>query len=613
MSCCLSAKSPTALELYAKSLLKDTGVPMLFPMYTVSVDLLLKMTKVEPHEDLKANGSLTIFDDSTSGKAALVSHQWVGQGHPDPGFRQMSVLQDCLRLLLSGSGQVSADLVTEVYVPNAKPIPFKDFQSALYIWYDYFSIPQKEERSAYASDQSDGSNQGKAINSIPAYVHRCTFFMALCPVVDSHSKVFSTTTWAQRGWCRVEKAARELSQHSTWILIQGSGAMEVMGTIMAFPTGPVGEGDFTMEEDRMKLAPVMRNIVLQKLRHCLRSGDFAGFRLHLNLQSVHLRGLEIEPVEGVLPDIHAEGDAPDAVVRFLHQNGFRYSTRPDRAGLRPLHYAALSGNSMVIKGLLQQRASVNGRTSKDQPSLGFPKGVSALDLAIYYKHNDAAKLLIEQKAQLVGGILSTVALAAVSDNAEGIRLICAAGGDPRLLDLVGTLPYQSATAYLALAAFEELVAQAPPSSGDLGAALWGAAAGRGGSAEMVERLLGLRADVNFQYDVGNMSRIGQLVVAVNGARYRFGTITSLTGLTYHQHGTTPLMQAIRSGQYEAAAALIAAGAKLEIQNHRGWTAADFGKHTSLPHFLQQGLAGDQSECKRVSALALKDGLIQVAF
>ena len=35
---------------------------MLFPMYTVAVDVLLKMTRVEPHEKLKAR-SLVVETD----------------------------------------------------------------------------------------------------------------------------------------------------------------------------------------------------------------------------------------------------------------------------------------------------------------------------------------------------------------------------------------------------------------------------------------------------------------------------------------------------------------------------------------------------------------------
>ena len=76
-------KPLSSLELYAKSLSKDARVawhwicaskcaaggdndsplgdcfiaqaaPMLFPMYTVPVDVLLRMTNIEPHETLKA-------------------------------------------------------------------------------------------------------------------------------------------------------------------------------------------------------------------------------------------------------------------------------------------------------------------------------------------------------------------------------------------------------------------------------------------------------------------------------------------------------------------------------------------------------------------------------
>ncbi len=41
-------------------------------------------------------GSLTIFDKKL-GRAAFVSHQWVGGSHPDPEFKQMQVLKDTLR------------------------------------------------------------------------------------------------------------------------------------------------------------------------------------------------------------------------------------------------------------------------------------------------------------------------------------------------------------------------------------------------------------------------------------------------------------------------------------------------------------------------------------
>ncbi|CAE7590777.1 BMY1 [Symbiodinium natans] len=140
--------------------------------------------------------------------AAFVSHQWLAKHHPDPDLRQIRILQGALKLLLtSESGSVPLDIMTEGSVPNAKPLPMKDFQAKpLFLWYDYFSVPQLEDRKFYAAaDERDGSQQALAINSIPAYVSRCRFFLALCPVVDCpwEDKVLSAASWSRRGWCRV--------------------------------------------------------------------------------------------------------------------------------------------------------------------------------------------------------------------------------------------------------------------------------------------------------------------------------------------------------------------------------------------------------------------------
>ena len=191
--------------------------------------------------------------------------------------------------------------------------------------------------------------------------------------------MLSAVSWSQRGWCRLERAARELSKDSSWILVQSDAAVEVVGTAISFVSGSVGEAEFTVAEDRARLAPVMRNIVLEKLKHCLRSGDLPTFRRHFNLQVVHLRGLEIQPIRFL--DSHADA-AQNPVTDFLHQNGFRRVGEADSAGWQPLHYAALAGSVEVLQGLLEKRADVRRRTSKDEPALGLPPWMSALDLAV---------------------------------------------------------------------------------------------------------------------------------------------------------------------------------------------------------------------------------------
>ncbi|CAE7886616.1 ANKRD44, partial [Symbiodinium microadriaticum] len=601
MSCCSWKNTPTPLELYAMSLPEDVGAPMLFPMYTVAVEALLKMTEILPHEELKAQGKLTIFEAGATQRAAFVSHQWVAIDHPDPEFRQMRILQDALQEMIGRLKSVPLDFVTETLVPSAAPLPLEDVKScSVFVWYDYFSCPQLERRKSWSSDQSDGSQQANAINSIPAYVANCQLFLALCPVLDCpcDSKVLTSTTWRQRGWCRVERAARELSTDSTWILIQSSSSIELVGAVLSFPTGSVGEGEFTKEGDRKKLAPVMQSIVMRKLMHCLRARDFPGFRRYFNLQNVHLRGLEVEPVR-LLP---SDREGPlDAVSTFLRQNGLRSPTKSDRAGWFPLHYAALSGSVEVLQGLLETRASVNQRTSRDEPLLGFPLWTSALDLAVSYKHHDAARWLIGARAHLEGGLIPALSAAALSNNPEGIRLLCAAGGQPLPRNRFGQSALDAAAAYGAEEALEEIVAQGQPGPLELSMALFMAAKFRGGSAEMVRRLIYLRADVDFQLDMSrDFTLLGRLLFGAKAVQYRLGQVTVLSSVCYHLHGSTPLMQAVRSAQYDAAAALIAAGAKLKLRNCRNWTVADFARGHCMPRFLQQGF---EETCQRQGVLA----------
>ena len=118
------------------------------------------------------------------GRAAFVSHQWLTKQHPDPDFKQMRTLQDAVRRILnSSSGSLSLDITTEAVVQAAKPLPLKGFQvKALFLWYDYFSCPQLHHPTLVV--QKTSSQQADAISSIPAYVARCEFFFALCPVLD---------------------------------------------------------------------------------------------------------------------------------------------------------------------------------------------------------------------------------------------------------------------------------------------------------------------------------------------------------------------------------------------------------------------------------------------
>ena len=90
---------------------------------------------------------------------------------------------------------------------------------------------------------------------------------------------------------------------------------------------------------------------------------------------------------------------------------------------------------------------------------------------------------------------------------------------------------------------------------------------------------------------------------------REGCLSSMTPrfparLGYHSSGATPLMLAILSGQYEAATALIAAGAKMDVRNSRNRRAADLAREMQVPDFLMQALEqGSTAACERITASA----------
>ena len=224
---------------------------------------------------------------------------------------------------------------------------------------------------------------------------------------------------------------------------------------------------------------------------------------------------------------------------------------------------------------------------------------------VFYKRNEAAQLLLASRASVSGVIAPPVGAAATNGNVEGIRLLCAAKGMPLARDLFGSTGLESAAAWGSQAAVEELILQGRPTSRQLSLALWSAAVFRGGSAELVQRLIGLRADINFQFNLArDYTLLARGFYGVKTLQYRLGRRTPLTIHASHMNGSTPLMQAIRAAQFEAAAALIAAGARLDICNGRKWVAAEFARSQSIPGFLQLGLEGDASECRRVSSLAM---------
>ena len=71
------------------------------------------------------------------------------------------------------------------------------------------------------------------------------------------------------------------------------------------------------------------------------------------------------------------------------------------------------------------------------------------------------------------------------------------------------------------------------------------------------------------------------------------------------------MLAVMTGQYEGAAALLAAGASSDTRNARNRTVTDFAREQSVPLFLREALEGRTEEARKLVAVAIAGNTFQI--
>ncbi|CAE7694981.1 unnamed protein product [Symbiodinium sp. CCMP2592] len=584
----------TALSQHVQTLegpSSSEASPVNFPMYTIDLAAVLRMVKIKPHEELLADGALTLFDEHM-GRAAFVSHQWVAKHHPDPDHKQFRVLQDALRNILSGVTQISLDVVTELIIGKSPKMACSLHPADLHIWYDYFSCPQKENRRD--ASQTYDSDLAKAISSIPAYIAKCQLMFVLCPVIESCEgrTMLGPSSWANRGWCRLERLAKECSGDGSFFMVKSPRHVELVVTSFASSCeNSPGEGCFTVEADRSRIAPVVKQVLKQKLTQCLQTGDLPSYRVVLNAQAILCRGLPVDPISDIVPGFdstrHESDDAGSIMVaQFLFQNGFSQVSEYDAMGWSPICYAALNGNAALVKALLERRANPNDETKKGQPLLALQKMVTVLGISAFFKNNDVMTLLLEARADVSprGARPPPLCLASFGNNATGIQLLCQARANPHGKNLLGMSALQHASATGACDAMDMLL-NIGGGNLDLSGSLHAAALLHGGSHTTITRLLEARADVDEQFHARSWGTL-QLFFTMKGLEFRLKRPTRLRTLGYHHRGATPLMVALLVGHFEAAATLLTCGARTHVENSRKITAADLIREVSTPEFLK---------------------------
>ncbi|CAE7555450.1 unnamed protein product [Symbiodinium microadriaticum] len=563
-----------------------------FPMYTVEMQDLLVMTELKPFEEMLALGGLTAFSESL-GHAIFVSHQWAGHHHPDPKHQQIRIFQEAMKNLLSGSSRVRLPISAELAFGRLRCPSAKDFQSLpLFVWYDYLCCPQD-----LSSEAIDG--RSCAIRSIPAYVAKCEYFVILCPVVEhvDERKMLSLASWAERGWCRTERLARELSARKQGysIVIHGAKQQTLSMDILRLLEAP-GLGKWSRESDKPIVASALTQMIWNKLLYLLEQGDLHGYRFLLSRQvPCCYRGLDMEPVDGLVPAFRTNLDPFEdadafALARFLHQSGFRKPVGERRSGWSPLCFAAVNGNPMLVRALLNQKANPDDRLRRSEGSL-FPARVGVLSMAAHFHNNEVMEILLEARATLTSAdmINATAAhWASLANNVAGLRLLCQARADFQRRNFVGMNVFEVACSNGAVGAMAEILTQVPSTSLRLG--LHYALLFYGAYEEPIRFLLRARANLNEPFDIQIQQPAWWILLHVASARHRISP-SSWTLLAYHHKGATPLMFSILTGSFEIASLLLSARACTDAQNARKKTAADLAQVVNAPESLVEALRG----------------------
>jgi hypothetical protein len=394
-----------------------------FPMMVIPIATLLEMDELRPHESVKEHlvewkpGMASVF---------FVSHTWLKWKAPDKSNVKIQLLKSLLKSIVDGSiKDIRTHYMADAYF-GGQVLKGSSLAAALangFVWMDIMSIPQ-----------ADPVAQGKAINSIVSYVSDSAYFCVLAGAWrHENGTVRDVRGWHSRGWCRMEMLANALSPKSKPLIVaQTPSVIELHApsgpTERSFMLYPVGRGNFTVDADKAKLAPVVASLISARKAYAAARGDTFWFRVMHASAAKLLEGLGAEeqglapPAEGLeqwFASMKFEGEPAAACVA------------PTDDGMTPLRYAAgLAGSVDLVREILAIAPSVDVEAPLPRPMVMFegPEHFSILMHAC--KAHD--------KAELITALLDAGASAELPDHGVGCNALSYAclTGNCKVIDLL---------------------------------------------------------------------------------------------------------------------------------------------------------------------------------
>jgi len=247
----------------------------------------------------------------------------------------------------------------------------------------------------------------------------------------------------------------------------------------------------------------------------------------------------------------------------------------------------------------EQRADANDCITRGETRFHLATGTPVLHMCACFKNNEAMKVLINKRCEVNGkdGYGSTALhWAGITNNVEGIQILFDAGCLPAETNMIGYSAFRITSTTTHVNAVQALLPRT--SHQEITIALHDAVLHGGGSAWMVCALIEAGADVDYQLKTEVSSPMG-LMMAYFSLRHRWSQST-LSTYAYHHYQASPLMCSVITSSFEATAILLAAGARLDLRNARGLTAADLAREVSAPDHVVASLEGSKEAVERLT-------------
>lgn len=568
---------------------------MLFPMWVLPVQTLLAMSgPVKSFQELLAEGCLVQWVPGMF--CIFCSHQWLGTRQADPEGKQFKVLQEALKKIISRKVKVQTGLLQLLAHGKVSQLTADEISkiSSGYVWFDWTSIPQITMRTGDGDDT--GSDMLKAVNSIPAYVEAADIFLVLCPV-ERHSEsgqLCGYSSWAKRGWCRVEMAAAVFAKRKVrpMVIVRSSVDISLMFCTSYLHAMP-GKGQFTVETDR----EVVHSIVDESLRvHLAELWEGAAQsprRLSKARLMTALRSHFLADLGSAEEKAATRKEAEKDLSSFMAQ--FQFKDLANSKALGSVCCAAAAGNRGVLRALVAGKADVNERVTKASalPDMFLSSGMTPVQIVCqYHGDHEVLELLLELRANLD--------LA----NSSGYRALhfAALAGHPQCLDVLlragmaidavgshGDTPLMAAcwfgqpdTARLLLERRAKVDCKAGIGFSTIINSVWN------GSEECLKLLLQYRADVNDR--TKPQSATGRAIWGAMWAGRLLLGENSFPGKLSQFAGVSVLGAAAYLGNAEQVQILLAARADATARNGRGLDALELAElegHSTVVALLRE--------------------------